>query len=50
MDAAAMAALTDAVLSLQGRKVLIEGANRTVRRNWSLAGYEVPQIPVELVP
>jgi len=50
MDAAAMQALTDAVLSAKGCKVLIEGANPTVRRNWSLAGYQVPQIPVELVP
>lgn len=50
MDAAAMKALTEAVLSVEGGKVLIEGANPTVRRNWSLAGYQVPQIPVELLP
>ena len=50
MDAAAMRALAEAALSIEGRKVLIEGANRTVRRNWSLAGYDSPQIPVELLP
>ncbi|MFE9425886.1 MEDS domain-containing protein [Kitasatospora sp. NPDC006697] len=50
MDAAAMQALVQAALSLPGRRVLIKGANRTVRRNWSLAGYDAPQIPVELVP
>ena len=50
MDAAAMRALAEAALSIEGRKVLVKGANRTVRRNWSLAGYDAPQIPVELVP
>ena len=50
MDAAAMQTLAEAALSIKGRKVLIEGANPTVRRNWSLAGYDAPQIPVELVP
>ncbi|MFC1413228.1 MEDS domain-containing protein [Streptacidiphilus sp. N1-12] len=50
MDAAAMEALAGCVRALPGRKVVLEGVNGTVRRCWSLLGYDTPQIPVELAP
>ncbi|MEU9097934.1 MEDS domain-containing protein [Streptomyces sp. NPDC048361] len=39
IDAAGMHALVDAVRGLPDRRVLVEGANDTVRLCWNLAGY-----------
>ncbi|MHA6765166.1 MEDS domain-containing protein [Streptacidiphilus sp. PAMC 29251] len=50
MDAAGMEVLADCARARPGRKVVIEGANQTVRRCWTLLGYDTPQVPVELVP
>jgi len=50
MDAAGMQALAEAAAAFPGRTVVVEGANETVRRCWTLLGYDAPQIPVELAP
>lgn len=50
MDAAGMRALAEAAREVPGHRIVLEGANDTVRRCWSLLGYDVPQIPVELAP
>ncbi|QMU70537.1 MEDS domain-containing protein [Streptacidiphilus sp. P02-A3a] len=50
MDAAGMQALAEAAAAFPDRKVIVEGANETVRRCWALLGYDAPQIPVELAP
>ncbi|WP_033214972.1 MEDS domain-containing protein [Kitasatospora phosalacinea] len=50
MDAAGMRALVDAARESPGRRIVIENADETFRRCWSLLGYDVPQIPVELAP
>lgn len=50
MDAAAMEVLVDCARALPGRRVVLEGVNRTVRRCWTLLGYDSPLVPVELAP
>ncbi|BAJ33191.1 MULTISPECIES: MEDS domain-containing protein [Kitasatospora] len=50
MDAAGMRALVDAARRAPGRRIVIEKADETFRHCWSLLGYDVPQIPVELAP
>ncbi|MFJ8043325.1 MEDS domain-containing protein [Kitasatospora sp. NPDC096147] len=50
MDAAGMRALAEATRAVPGRRVLLEHANETVRRCWTLLGYDHPLIPVELTP
>ncbi|WP_120726753.1 MEDS domain-containing protein [Streptomyces hundungensis] len=40
IDAAGMHALVDAARSMPARRILVEGANETVRLCWELAGYE----------
>ncbi|QMU77064.1 STAS domain-containing protein [Streptacidiphilus sp. PB12-B1b] len=50
MDAAGMQALAEAAAAFPGRRIVVEGANETVRRCWTLLGFDAPQIPVELTP
>ncbi|QKW23312.1 MEDS domain-containing protein [Kitasatospora sp. NA04385] len=50
VDAAGMRALVDAACGSPGRRIVIENPDETFRRCWSLLGYDVPQIPVELAP
>jgi anti-anti-sigma regulatory factor len=50
MDAAGMEALAMVARERPGRRVLVQGANETVRRCWSLLGYDVPEVPVEMAP
>ncbi|RPE31893.1 MEDS domain-containing protein [Kitasatospora cineracea] len=50
VDAAGMRALVDAARAVPGRRIVIEKADETFRRCWSLLGYDAPQIPVELAP
>ncbi|GAA2123951.1 hypothetical protein GCM10009759_75350 [Kitasatospora saccharophila] len=50
MDSAGMRALVAAACKVPGRRIVIEKADETFRRCWSLLGYDVPQIPVELAP
>ncbi|WP_180290722.1 MEDS domain-containing protein [Streptomyces sp. TLI_171] len=50
VDAAGMRALVDAACETPGRRIVVENADETFRRCWSLLGYDVPQIPVELAP
>lgn len=49
-DAAGMSALADASRHLPDRKVVLEGANETVRLTWELSGFAVPGIPVVMAP
>lgn len=49
-DAAGMSALADAARHLPDRKVVLEGANETVRLAWELSGYAIPEIPVVMAP
>ncbi|MFE5207205.1 MEDS domain-containing protein [Streptomyces sp. NPDC056600] len=49
-DAAGMSALADAARHLPDRKVVLEGANETVRLAWKLSGFAVPDIPVVMAP
>ncbi|MEU3553278.1 MEDS domain-containing protein [Streptomyces fragilis] len=49
-DAAGMRALADAARHLPERKVILEGANETVRLAWKLSGFAVPDIPVVMAP
>ncbi|MGW7103320.1 MEDS domain-containing protein [Streptomyces sp. NPDC054883] len=46
IDAAGMHALVDAARHLPDRRVIVEGANDTVRLCWELAGYAAPGVPV----
>ncbi|MEU9255417.1 MEDS domain-containing protein [Streptomyces sp. NPDC048270] len=46
IDAAGMQALVDAARHLPGSRVLVEGANETVRLCWQLAGYSGADLPV----
>lgn len=46
IDAAGMHALVDAARHLPDRRILVEGANETVRLCWELAGYAAPGVPV----
>ncbi|MEU9803877.1 MEDS domain-containing protein [Streptomyces sp. NPDC051000] len=46
IDAAGMHALVDAARHLPDRRILVEGANETVRLCWELAGYVAPGVPV----
>ncbi|MFK0237428.1 MEDS domain-containing protein [Streptomyces vinaceus] len=46
IDAAGMHALVDAARHLPGGRVVVEGANDTVRLCWELAGYAHPAVPV----
>ncbi|MHA6763987.1 MEDS domain-containing protein [Streptacidiphilus sp. PAMC 29251] len=50
MDAAAMEALAHCARALPGRRIVLEGANPTVRRCWTLLGFDTAQVPVELAP
>ncbi|GLW55141.1 MEDS domain-containing protein [Kitasatospora phosalacinea] len=50
VDAAGMRALVDVACKAPGRRIVIEKADETFRHCWSLLGYDVPQIPVELAP
>ncbi|MFJ6386886.1 MEDS domain-containing protein [Streptomyces sp. NPDC091972] len=49
-DAAAMGTLADAARHLPDRKVVLEGANETLRLAWDLSGFAVPSIPVVMAP
>ncbi|MEV6839745.1 MEDS domain-containing protein [Streptomyces sp. NPDC051133] len=49
-DAAGMSALADAARYLPDRKVILEGANETVRLAWTLSGFASPDIPVVMTP
>ncbi|MFD9110805.1 MEDS domain-containing protein [Streptomyces bottropensis] len=49
-DAAGMSALADAARYLPDRKVIMEGANETVRLAWELSGFAIPDIPVVMAP
>ncbi|WP_371476770.1 MEDS domain-containing protein [Kitasatospora sp. NBC_00315] len=46
IDAAGMHALIDAARHLPGRRIVVEGANDTVRLCWELAGYAAADLPV----
>lgn len=46
IDAAGMHALVDAARHLPDRRIVVEGANETVRLCWDLAGYAAPGLPV----
>ncbi|MET9700904.1 MEDS domain-containing protein [Streptomyces sp. NPDC006529] len=46
IDAAGMHALVDAARHLPGRRVVVRGANETVRLCWELAGYTAADLPV----
>ncbi|MET7692342.1 MEDS domain-containing protein [Streptomyces sp. NPDC005483] len=46
IDAAGMHALVDAARHLPGRRIVVEGANDTVRLCWELAGYATTGMPV----
>ncbi|QEU77502.1 MEDS domain-containing protein [Streptomyces subrutilus] len=46
IDAAGMHALVDAARHLPDRRIVVEGANETVRLCWELAGYASPDVPV----
>ncbi|MFG2576950.1 MEDS domain-containing protein [Streptomyces sp. NPDC048481] len=46
IDAAGMHALVDAARRLPDRRVVVEGANDTVRLCWQLAGYATAAVPV----
>ncbi|OQR64598.1 hypothetical protein B6E66_08340 [Streptomyces maremycinicus] len=46
IDAAGMHALVDAARRLPGRRIVVEGANETVRLCWELAGYASADLPV----
>ena len=50
MDATGMRALVDAAAAFPDGRVLLEGANETVRRCWTLLGYHAPRTRVELAP
>jgi anti-anti-sigma regulatory factor len=50
MDAAGMTVLARAAHRLPGHRIVVHGANDTVRRCWTLLGYDAPEIPVELAP
>ncbi|RAJ45352.1 STAS domain-containing protein [Kitasatospora sp. SolWspMP-SS2h] len=50
VDVAGMRALADAARGVPGRRIVVENTDETFRRCWSLLGYDVPQIPVELAP
>ncbi|MFC8448753.1 MEDS domain-containing protein [Kitasatospora sp. NPDC057223] len=50
MDAAGMRALAEVAREDPSRRIVVESANETFRRCWSLLGYDAPQIPVELAP
>ncbi|MEU6591428.1 MEDS domain-containing protein [Streptomyces sp. NPDC046881] len=49
-DASGMSALADTVQLLPDRKVVLEGANDTVRLSWELSGFAIPDIPVVMAP
>ncbi|MFF5536568.1 MEDS domain-containing protein [Streptomyces cinerochromogenes] len=49
-DASGMSVLADTVRLLPDRKVVLEGANDTVRLCWELSGFAVPDIPVVMAP
>ncbi|CAM5298032.1 hypothetical protein SXANM310S_03378 [Streptomyces xanthochromogenes] len=46
IDAAGMRALVDAARRLPSRRIVVEGANETVRLCWELAGYEAADLSV----
>ncbi|MET7656585.1 MULTISPECIES: MEDS domain-containing protein [unclassified Streptomyces] len=46
IDAAGMHALVDAARHVPERRIVVEGANETVRLCWELAGYAVTGMPV----
>ncbi|MFJ5811135.1 MEDS domain-containing protein [Streptomyces sp. NPDC093093] len=46
IDAAGMHALVDAARHLPNRRIVVEGANETVRLCWELAGYAAAAVPV----
>ncbi|MFJ1709345.1 MEDS domain-containing protein [Kitasatospora sp. NPDC088346] len=50
MDSAGLTALALAARGHSGRRIVLHQANETVRRSWSLLGFENPEIPVELKP
>ncbi|MEV7004869.1 MEDS domain-containing protein [Streptosporangium sp. NPDC051022] len=50
MDAAGMRALAEAATGTSVRRIMIEGANPTVRACWEMLGYSSYEIPVELTP
>ncbi|MEW2288328.1 MEDS domain-containing protein [Streptomyces sp. NPDC047841] len=49
-DASGMTALADAARHLPDRKIILEGANDTVRLTWELSGFAFPDIPVVMAP
>lgn len=50
LDAAGMSALAEAARSLPDRKIVLEGANETVRLAWKLSGFAAPDVPVVMAP
>ncbi|MFD5142648.1 MEDS domain-containing protein [Streptomyces sp. NPDC058401] len=50
IDAAGMHALVDAARHLPDRRILVDGANETVRLCWQLAGYANQGVPVVMGP
>jgi anti-anti-sigma regulatory factor len=50
MDVAGMGALAEAARARTGRRVVLHGADETLRRCWDLLGYNAPEIPVEMAP
>jgi ABC-type transporter Mla MlaB component len=48
MDSAGLTVLAGAARGLPERRIEIHHANETLRRSWSLLGFENPEIPVEL--
>jgi len=50
MDVAGTRALVDAAAAHRDRRLVLEGANATVRRYWALLGYDGPRGAVEFAP
>ncbi|MER8186930.1 MEDS domain-containing protein [Kitasatospora sp. NPDC094015] len=48
MDSAGLTVLATAARGLPGRRIELHRANETLRRGWTLLGFEHPEIPVEL--
>lgn len=48
MDSAGLTVLARAARGLPNRRIELHHANATLRRSWSLLGFESPEIPVEL--
>ncbi|WP_051813375.1 MEDS domain-containing protein [Kitasatospora sp. MBT63] len=49
MDSTGLTALAQVARGRQDRRIELRHANETLRRSWSLLGFEHPEIPVELM-